>query len=110
GSNTTVIVALQQLLGTQGQGAELLTAGAFLSMPLPLLVFFSLQNFLVRGMTAGSATGCSAPRLRRRSRIRRRSRLRRRSPTVGRLCGVRGPVRQIRTRAAFPPHPVPARA
>src|SRR5690625_7196048 len=48
GSNTTVIVALQQLLGTQGQGAELLTAGAFLSMLLPLIVFFSLPNFLVR--------------------------------------------------------------
>ncbi|HJB10576.1 MAG TPA: carbohydrate ABC transporter permease [Candidatus Brachybacterium merdavium] len=57
GSNTTVIVALQQLLGTQGQGAELLTAGAFLSMLLPLIVFFSLQNFLVRGMTAGSVKG-----------------------------------------------------
>lgn len=57
GSNTTVIVALQQLLGTQGQGAELLTAGAFLSMLIPLIVFFSLQNFLVRGMTAGSVKG-----------------------------------------------------
>src|SRR5690625_8038951 len=30
-SNTTVIVQLQQLIGTQGQGVELLTAGAFLS-------------------------------------------------------------------------------
>ena len=57
GSNTTIIVALQQLLGTQGQGAELLTAGAFISMVIPLIVFFSLQNFLVRGMTAGSVKG-----------------------------------------------------
>ncbi|MFC7375256.1 carbohydrate ABC transporter permease [Brachybacterium sp. GCM10030267] len=57
GANTTIIVALQQLLGTQGQGAELLTAGAFLSMLIPLIVFFSLQNFLVRGMTAGSVKG-----------------------------------------------------
>jgi alpha-glucoside transport system permease protein len=57
GSNTTIIVALQQLLGTQGQGAELLTAGAFVSMLIPLIVFFSLQNFLVRGMTAGSVKG-----------------------------------------------------
>ena len=57
GSNTTIIVALQQLLGTQGQGAELLTAGAFMSMLIPLIVFFALQNFLVRGMTAGSVKG-----------------------------------------------------
>ena len=57
GSNTTIIVALQNLLGTQGQGAELLTAGAFISMVVPLIVFFSLQNFLVRGMTAGSVKG-----------------------------------------------------
>lgn len=55
--NTTVIVKLQQLLGTQGQGAELLTAGAFISMILPMIVFFVLQNFLVRGMTAGAVKG-----------------------------------------------------
>ena len=56
-SNTTVIVKLQQLLGSQGQGAELLTAGAFISIILPMIVFFALQNFLVRGMTAGSVKG-----------------------------------------------------
>ena len=56
-SNTTVIVKLQQLLGAQGQGAELLTAGAFISIVLPMIVFFALQNFLVRGMTAGSVKG-----------------------------------------------------
>jgi alpha-glucoside transport system permease protein len=55
--NTTVIVKLQQLLGTQGQGAELLTAGAFISMVLPMLVFFVLQNYLVRGMTTGAVKG-----------------------------------------------------
>ncbi|WP_130014136.1 carbohydrate ABC transporter permease [Serinicoccus sediminis] len=55
--NTTVIVKLQQLLGTQGQGAELLTAGAFISMVLPMIVFFALQNFLVRGMTSGAVKG-----------------------------------------------------
>ena len=55
--NTTVIVKVQQLLGTQGQGAELLTAGAFISMVLPMIVFFTLQNFLVRGMTAGEVKG-----------------------------------------------------
>ncbi|AQP43712.1 sugar ABC transporter permease [Tessaracoccus flavus] len=55
--NTTVIVKVQQLLGTQGQGAELVTAGAFISMVLPMIVFFTLQNFLVRGMTAGAVKG-----------------------------------------------------
>ncbi len=45
------------MLGTQGQGAELLTAGAFISMIIPMLVFFGLQRFLVRGMTAGSVKG-----------------------------------------------------
>ena len=55
--NTTIIVKLQQLLGTQGQGAELLTAGAFVSMLLPLLVFFTLQRFFVRGLTSGAVKG-----------------------------------------------------
>lgn len=55
--NATVIVQQQQLLGTQGQGAELLTAGAFLSMTVPLLVFIILQRFLVRGMAGGAVKG-----------------------------------------------------
>ncbi len=56
-SNGTVIVALKGMLGTQGQGWELLTAGAFISMALPLLVFVSLQRFFVRGMTSGAVKG-----------------------------------------------------
>jgi alpha-glucoside transport system permease protein len=55
--NTTVIVQLQQLLGTQGQGQELLTAGAFISIVLPMVVFFSLQQFMVRGLTSGAVKG-----------------------------------------------------
>jgi alpha-glucoside transport system permease protein len=55
--NTTVIVQLQQLLGTQGQGQELLTAGAIISMLVPLAVFVSLQQFMVRGMTSGAVKG-----------------------------------------------------
>jgi alpha-glucoside transport system permease protein len=55
--NTTVIVKLQQLLGTQGQGQELLTAGAFISILLPMVVFFGLQGFMVRGMTSGAVKG-----------------------------------------------------
>ncbi len=57
GDNTTVIVELQQLLGSQGQGAELLTAGAFISMLIPLIVFFTLQRYFVRGLTAGAVKG-----------------------------------------------------
>jgi alpha-glucoside transport system permease protein len=55
--NGTVIVRLQQMLGTQGQGAELLTAGAFISMLLPLIVFFGLQRYFVRGLTGGAVKG-----------------------------------------------------
>jgi alpha-glucoside transport system permease protein len=56
-SNTTVIVQLQQLLGTQGQGEELIQAGAFLSILIPLLVFLLLQRFFVRGLTSGAVKG-----------------------------------------------------
>jgi alpha-glucoside transport system permease protein len=55
--NTTVIVQLQQLLGTQGQGAELVTAGAFLSIIVPMLVFLFLQRYFVRGLTSGAVKG-----------------------------------------------------
>ncbi|GMA18360.1 carbohydrate ABC transporter permease [Arsenicicoccus piscis] len=55
--NTTVIVKLQQLLGSQGQGAELLTAGAFISIIIPMLVFVLLQRFMIRGMTSGAVKG-----------------------------------------------------
>ncbi|HET6563673.1 MAG TPA: carbohydrate ABC transporter permease [Marmoricola sp.] len=56
-ANTTVIVELQTLLGTQGQGKELLTAGAFISMLVPMIVFFTLQRYFVRGLTAGAVKG-----------------------------------------------------
>jgi len=57
GEQATVIVALQGLLGTQGQGWELLTAGAFVSMMIPMIVFFTLQRFFVRGLTSGAVKG-----------------------------------------------------
>ena len=57
GDNGTVIVALQGLLGTQGQGQELLTAAAFISMVLPMAVFFGMQRFFVRGLTSGAVKG-----------------------------------------------------
>ena len=45
---------LVNLLGTQGDNWELLTAGAFISIIVPLIVFFALQRYFVRGLLAGS--------------------------------------------------------
>ncbi|HYV01719.1 MAG TPA: carbohydrate ABC transporter permease [Actinomycetota bacterium] len=55
--NRVLTVALQQLVGARGENWELLTAAAFISMSLPLVVFFSLQRYFVRGLTAGSVKG-----------------------------------------------------
>jgi len=59
GERSVVVVtkALQDLVGGRGEAYHLLTAGAFISMVLPLGVFFSLQRFFVRGLTAGSVKG-----------------------------------------------------
>ena len=45
------------LVGAQGEDWYLLTSAAFISMALPLIVFFSLQRYFVRGLTAGSVKG-----------------------------------------------------
>jgi alpha-glucoside transport system permease protein len=45
------------LLSQQGAGWNLVTAGGFLSMIVPILVFLSLQRFFVRGLTAGAVKG-----------------------------------------------------
>jgi alpha-glucoside transport system permease protein len=50
-------VALANLVGARGENWQLLTAAAFVSMTLPLLVFFSLQKYFVRGLTAGAVKG-----------------------------------------------------
>lgn len=60
GAEPRVQVVTQRLLGLLGQfGQEwhLLTSGAFISMIVPLIVFFSLQRFFVRGLMAGSVKG-----------------------------------------------------
>lgn len=48
---------LQEMVGSRGQDWHLLTAGAFITMLLPVLVFFSLQRYFVRGLLAGSVKG-----------------------------------------------------
>ncbi len=50
-------VAISNLVGQYGDGWQLLTAAAFISMLLPLLVFFSMQRYFVRGILAGSVKG-----------------------------------------------------
>jgi alpha-glucoside transport system permease protein len=57
GQNKPLTIALVQLLGQQGQGWQLLTAGALLTMIVPIVVFLSLQRYFVRGLTAGSVKG-----------------------------------------------------
>jgi alpha-glucoside transport system permease protein len=52
-----VTIALQRLVGSRGEDWNLLTSAAFISMVLPLIVFFSLQRYFVRGLTAGSVKG-----------------------------------------------------
>ncbi len=48
---------LADLTGTFGNQWHLLTAGAFVAMILPMIVFFSLQRYFVRGLLAGSVKG-----------------------------------------------------
>lgn len=50
-------VRVAELSGTRGQDWHLLSAGAFVSMIVPLIVFVSLQRYFVRGLMAGSVKG-----------------------------------------------------
>lgn len=55
--NALVTTRLAEMVGSRGQDWHILTSGAFLTMIVPLIVFFSLQRFFVRGMMAGSVKG-----------------------------------------------------
>ena len=50
-------VRLAELSGTRDQDWHLLSAGAFVSLIIPLIVFLSLQRYFVRGLLAGSVKG-----------------------------------------------------
>ena len=52
--NPVLTYELLKLLGQYGQGWQDVAAGAFISLIVPLLVFFGLQRFFIRGLTAGS--------------------------------------------------------
>ena len=57
GEKEVLTVAVAGLVGAQQQGWQLITAGAFISMVVPLLVFLGLQRYFVRGLTAGAVKG-----------------------------------------------------
>ncbi|MEV4465378.1 carbohydrate ABC transporter permease [Micromonospora echinofusca] len=50
-------VRLAEMAGTRGNEWQRLTAGAFVSIVVPMIVFLSLQRFFVRGLLAGSVKG-----------------------------------------------------
>jgi alpha-glucoside transport system permease protein len=50
-------VNIANLVNSLGGGYETLTAAAFFSMALPLIVFISLQRYFIRGITAGAVKG-----------------------------------------------------
>lgn len=57
GSVAPMTKLLAEITGSRGQDWYLLTAGAFISILVPLIVFFALQRFFVRGLLAGSTKG-----------------------------------------------------
>jgi alpha-glucoside transport system permease protein len=57
GKYAPLTYALSGLVNSLGQDWHLLTAAAFISMALPLVVFLALQRFFVRGILAGSVKG-----------------------------------------------------
>jgi alpha-glucoside transport system permease protein len=55
--NLPMTVQIANLVNQFGGGIELLAPAAFISMALPLVVFFSLQRYFVRGITGGAVKG-----------------------------------------------------
>lgn len=54
GSTTVMTNQIVELLGTRGGNWEILATAAFVSIAVPLAVFFAMQRYLVRGLLAGS--------------------------------------------------------
>jgi alpha-glucoside transport system permease protein len=57
GETTVMTNQIVELLGTRGGNWEILATAAFVSIAVPLLVFFAMQRYLVRGLLAGSVKG-----------------------------------------------------
>ena len=56
-ANLPVTVSLANLVNSHGGDWQYLMAAAFISMALPLVVFFALQRYFVRGITGGAVKG-----------------------------------------------------
>ncbi|WP_136440855.1 carbohydrate ABC transporter permease [Pacificoceanicola onchidii] len=54
GQTTVMTNQIVELLGTRGGNWEILATAAFVSIAVPLMVFFAMQKYLVRGLLAGS--------------------------------------------------------
>ena len=54
GETTVMTNQIVELLGTRGGNWEILSTAAFVSIAVPLVVFFAMQKYLVRGLLAGS--------------------------------------------------------
>jgi alpha-glucoside transport system permease protein len=54
GKHTVMTYSILSMLGQHGEGWQLVMAGCLISVLVPLTVFFSLQRYFVRGLTAGS--------------------------------------------------------
>jgi alpha-glucoside transport system permease protein len=52
-----ITVMIAEMVGSRGQAWHVLSAGAFVAMIVPLIVFLSLQRYFVRGMLAGGVKG-----------------------------------------------------
>jgi alpha-glucoside transport system permease protein len=55
--NAPLTAKLVEVSGSRGQDWQLLTSAAFISMVVPLIVFFSLQRYFVRGLLSGAVKG-----------------------------------------------------
>jgi alpha-glucoside transport system permease protein len=54
GETSVMTNQIVELLGTRGGNWEILATAAFVSIAVPLIVFFAMQRYLVRGLLAGS--------------------------------------------------------
>ena len=57
GTNPVLTYQISNMVTSLGSGWQLLTAAAFISMALPIIVFFAFQRYFVRGLLAGAVKG-----------------------------------------------------